>query len=304
MNMGCFAMTYEDLLYTILQHPVNIKCRGRQMAYELTDVHMPIQMATGEVSIYSHRLTRTFPIKFALAEFAWMLAMRDDVESIAKFNKNIVNYSDDKVIMGGAYGKRLDLQIYHAIKRLRLDEHTRQACASIWKSSDSNSKSKDHPCNIFLQFMIRNGYINLTVTSRSSDIMTGLLIDAFHWQFLLCIVRNDLLATYPDLKVGEIVYNIASLHAYETDNQTIQDIIHEPFDGPDDGSMYHTLHIPDSMTYDNLVIRCSEHFGVCETLIDLTSMFEFPESEDRKIMRIHDDFINRKHKLTRTGDQS
>ena len=299
--MENFAQVYDSIMHDITHHPVDIQCRGRQMAYEVENVRLNIPARLG-VSIYSHQDTRAFPITFALAEFAWILAKMNDVESIARFNKNIVNYSDDTIIMGGAYGKRLGDQISHAIDRMRADKHTRQACAVIWCEQDSFRTSKDHPCNIFLQFMIRNDKLSLTVTSRSSDLMTGLPIDAFHWQFLLHIVRNDLLGTYPSLEAGSVVYNITSLHVYDIDKPMLLSITDKRQTDIEDVS--HMLYVPKYMTYANLSVRCVCGFCSCNNLNDLIDMFGFHEGYANELRNLHLKFINRKHKLERKGDKA
>ena len=299
--MDMFTQVYNDIMHIIGNHPVDIQCRGRQMAYELENVRLDILTRHG-ISIYSHQDTRAFPITFALAEFAWILAKRDDVESIAHFNKNIVNYSDDTVIMGGAYGKRLGDQISHAIDRIRADKHTRQACAVIWREQDSFHTSKDHPCNTFLQFMIRKDKLYLTVTSRSSDLMTGLPIDTFHWQFLLHIVCNDLLELYPQLEVGSVVYNITSLHVYDIDKPMLLSITDNHLMDIEDAS--HMIYVPKYMTYTSLSVRCACGFYSCNNLNDLIDLFGFHEGYANELRNLHLKFINRKHKLERKGDKA
>ena len=300
--MQTFAHAYNNLLYNIRLHPVDIQCRGRQMAFEFENVRLEIPCRSG-VAVYSHAQTRAFPIKFALAELAWMLAMRDDVASIARFNKNIVHYSDDKVIMGGAYGKRLGNQITNMIQRMIEDKHTRQACATIWREHDSFASSKDHPCNVFLQFMIRDNRITLTVTSRSSDLITGLPIDVFHWQFLLHIVRNELLSTYPGLSVGGVLYNLTSLHVYDTDRTALESMAFE-LSLIADTSMYHVIEIDTSMKYSKLVYKCQQVFDICESIGDLADMFGFEGPAATKLGSLHDTFINRVHKFERKGDKA
>ena len=300
--METFALQFERALLEMRNSPVNIECRGRQMAYELQNAKMRVPTEDG-VSVYSHKSTRAFPIKFALAEFAWILAGRNDVASIARFNKNIVHYSDDTIIMGGAYGERLGGQIYSMIRRISNDKHTRQACAVIWNANDSSESSKDHPCNVFLQFMIRNDRLNLTVTSRSSDLMTGLPIDTFHWQFLLHIVRNELLPVYPELKVGHVIYNLTSLHVYDVDRQALENITDVHFDD-EDSSMYHNIEINQLMTYSWLEFACRKLFDSCESLQDITGMFGFSAPAADKIVSLHDMFINRVHKFVRKGDKA
>lgn len=291
-----FAKLYSMYIPHIRRQPVNITCRGREMSCEVTNVKLMFSPARG-ISVYSHADTRAFPIKFALAEFLWILAKRNDVASIARWNKNIVHYSDDTVIMNGAYGFRLDNQIENCILRLINDKHTRQACANIWQRNDSMSTSKDHPCNTFLQFMIRDETIDLTVTSRSSDFVTGLPIDSFHWQMLLVIVRNELLSTYPTLRIGNVIYNIASLHVYDVDKEAL-----DLFYTVDDYER--VMYLPPNITFSKLTTNAMKSFHTAHDFADLLIMYSMPVGSMNIACVLHETFLARRHKFNRGGTQA
>ncbi len=211
-----FAKMYSDLFYILYRYPVNIECRGKSIAYECTNVRLPIDCSKG-ISIFSHKDSRVFPMRFTLGELLWIMSRSNKLADIAPFNKGMTNFSDDGEKLYGAYGWRLADQIFKAIEKMKSDKHTRQAYCAIYDNTDIFATTKDLPCNTSLQFMIRDNKLTLTVNSRSSDFMTGLPIDAFHWQSILCMVRNDLLILYPDLYVDKVIYNITSLHVYKTD---------------------------------------------------------------------------------------
>lgn len=297
-----FARHFNNVMHSMGRYPVDIKCRGRQMAYEMQNKTLVMDVSRG-VSVYSHKETRAFPIKFALAELAWILAMRQDVASIAKFNKNIVHYSDDTLVMGGAYGKRLGTQVHSAIDRILEDKHTRQACMSIWYPTDASSTSKDHPCNVMLQFMVRDDELNLTVMARSSDFITGLPIDAFHWQFLLCLVRNQLRAYYPELRVGAVTYHMTSLHVYDVDNEAFKSM-REYSAANWHMKASHYIAVPDSATYSSVMLNCMKRFDSCASLDDLVSLFILYPHEKDNIYALHETFKCRTNKFVRKGDKA
>ena len=219
-----FAEEYSGRHRELLRYPTNIACRGMKLAYEQTFVQVCVE--TSYISIYSNARTRAFPISFALAEFLWIMSQRDDLESLQRFNAVMGKWSDDGIVLSGAYGPRIGDQISDGvIQRLKEDQYTRQACATIYRENDSFKYTKDMPCNIWMQFIIRNDHLYLRVVSRSSDFVTGYPIDSFHWQLLLTLVCNQLRKeAYPTLRVGDLTYEITSLHVYSGDGPHIERI--------------------------------------------------------------------------------
>jgi len=199
---------------------VEFKCRGMKMARELIGVHLDIEIDHQGASIFSHRQSRVTPIRFTLAELCYILAGRWDVESISSYNKAMLHYADfGGTTYSGSYGMRLRAQLPVIIDRLKMDIYTRQACATIYNEMDCINVAKpNQPCNVFMQFLCRPPFLDLFVTSRSSDFVTGLSIDTFHWQALLIMMANELSDDLgEEIFPAELHYSIASLHVYEAD---------------------------------------------------------------------------------------
>lgn len=121
---------------------------------------------------------------FHLYEALWMLAGRDDVESINYFNKKVAELaSDDGKTFNGAYGKRwrratfnrpqaeeLD-QINWLVDHLKGDKASRRAVLQMWNVEDDllnigvrdapgyrdRPASKDVCCNLSVIFSLRPG---------------------------------------------------------------------------------------------------------------------------------------------------
>ena len=116
---------------------------------------------------------------FHLMESLWILAGRNDANWLARFNSNMVNYSDDGWVFHGAYGYRMRTsygldQIKKAIKLLKHDPDSRQVVISIWHPRlDLGAKSKDIPCNDTVFLKVRNGKLNISVACRSNDMIWG-----------------------------------------------------------------------------------------------------------------------------------
>lgn len=169
---------------------------------------------------------RKLGYRFAMAEAWWILSSRKDVESIAPYSKAISKFSDDGVEFFGAYGPKIRSQIDGVVDALVNDSQTRQAVITIWR--ENPPKTKDVPCTVSLQFLIRSGSIHLIANMRSSDIWLGLPYDAFNFACLLNYVRllisqrikngfsveNPHWIT-PDL--GRVYVNAGSQHLYAHD---------------------------------------------------------------------------------------
>ena len=83
---------------------------------------------------------RRFSLTFALGEFLWYLAGKNDLETILYYNGHYDRYSDDGQTLYGAYGKRIfgddeKCQVDRIIELLRKDKDTRQAVISIYNSN-------------------------------------------------------------------------------------------------------------------------------------------------------------------------
>lgn len=116
---------------------------------------------------------------FHFVEALWIIAGRNDVETLKYYNANMANYSDDGRIFHAPYGDRLRYhfgvdQIAGCIEALRREPDTRQAVMAIWSPSvDLNVKSRDIPCNDLVMFKLRDGKLDMTVCCRSNDIIWG-----------------------------------------------------------------------------------------------------------------------------------
>lgn len=146
--------------------------------------------------------------RFAVAEWLWMAAESDLVEPLARYNSVMRRFSDDGRSLNGAYGPRLAHQWEYIIKTLKADTDSRQAVASIW--TPNPGPSKDIPCTLAAQFLIRRGCLYSNWTMRSSDLWLGLPYDAYTFSRLHAIVAGEL-----GVGEGEMTITAGSSHLYE-----------------------------------------------------------------------------------------
>jgi len=168
--------------------------------------------------------------KFAMGEFIWIMSGKCNVEQIAFYNKRMADFSDDGFELHGAYGPRLrhwrlqngDVdQLTNCLERLKNDIYTRQASIVILDPAiDFTVKTKDIPCNNYLQFIYREGKLDLMTYVRSNDTLLGFPYDVFEWTMLQEIFANAL-----GVELGNYHHIIGSLHIYSRDIPKMNEIL-------------------------------------------------------------------------------
>lgn len=209
---------YDQAMYRIGMEGVQMDSRNgpvRKFPYPVvTEYKLPIE----RVLFDSDRDANPF---FHLFESIWMLAGRNDIEFLKKFNSTIGQFSDDGETLHGAYGHRwrnhfnydqLDL----VIKSLVMDRNTRRAVLAMWDPYIDPDVAalggKDVPCNTHVYFNVRpDGYLDMTVCNRSNDMVWGCYgANAVHMSIL-----HEYIALATGLPMG-FYYQISNdLHVYE-----------------------------------------------------------------------------------------
>ena len=184
---------------------------------------------------------------FHLYEALWMLAGRNDVESLDYFNSNMKNYSDNGKTFNGAYGfrwRRAPMRSVGRIVENNLDQlealvqhlydfpHTRRAVLQMWNVEDDLLKvndTNDVCCNLSVIFSLRKEmeppryHLDMTVTNRSNDLIWGTLgANVVHFSFLqeYMASRLDLMFDKdmrPPVFVGRYYQFTNNLHVYQNE---------------------------------------------------------------------------------------
>lgn len=164
---------------------------------------------------------RHLPMRYAVGELMWYLSGSNMTDDIAKFSPVWRNLSDDGVHANSAYGYRIFEkygfdQMQYVIDTLTRDPLSRQAVIHIKDPVDyGEHPTKDVPCTVCLQFLIRHNKLHMTVYMRSNDIWMGLPYDVFSFT---CI--QILLAFKLGVDIGTYTHHAASLHLYKRDYET------------------------------------------------------------------------------------
>lgn len=214
---------------TDLEHVFNygnrVSPRG-MLVYETLALQSVISMANP--IIYNDK--RQLGYKFMAAEAAWILSSRDDVKGIEPYSKEISKFSDDGVGFFGAYGPKIGDQFDYVLSNLMKDLDSRQAVINIWR--EKPPLSKDIPCTLSLQFLVRHHTLHCVASMRSSDLWLGHPYDIFNFSavsFALMLQMNNLLVDSGDtpLSLGNLHLTAGSKHIYERNEADVKVVIED-----------------------------------------------------------------------------
>lgn len=216
---------YKLAISKILDDGVQVKARGLNFL-ECRFQHL---ILTNPRARIIQNPERKLNKRFAMAEFIWIMSGSPWLNEIEFYNKRMREFSDDGISLHGAYGPRLrhwslqhgDVdQLENCSQRLKNDIYTRQASIVILDPAiDFTVKTKDVPCNNYLQFLYREGKLDLCVYVRSNDLFLGFPYDCFEWTMLQEIYACEL-----GVELGDYHHVVGSLHIYDQDIEKMKRI--------------------------------------------------------------------------------
>ncbi len=212
---GWAGGVWTKLLSEILEKGRRVSPRGLTNI-ELTGV--PLEIIDARNNLFVNEPRRLF-YRFAIAEWLWIWYGYEDVATIARYNRHIAQFSDDGLIFNGSYGPRIKRRWSEVLTLLRADRDSRQAVIPIFGQTHSYH-SKDVPCTLSLQLLVRDDQLNMVVIMRSSDIWLGLPYDIFNFTMLLNIAAAQL-----HLKIGWLKMFLGSSHLYEKNIDAARDAV-------------------------------------------------------------------------------
>lgn len=215
---------YVEALHSLLSEGKDVAPRGKSIK-ELRPVIFENHNPLRRVTFAKGRVINPF---FQLAESLWILAGRADVAWLTQYNASMANFSDDGVHFNAPYGERLRYwdksslhgqvdgeyldQIEDIITKIQLDPDTRQAIGVIYNPNfdHANYRTLDRPCNMLLNFKLRDGKLDLNVYNRSNDLHWGV----FGANLAQFATIQEYVATRLGVEVGVYYQTTDSLHIY------------------------------------------------------------------------------------------
>jgi thymidylate synthase len=156
-------------------------------------------------------------INYANEELKWYLTGTSNINFSPLIKKIWEKYSDDGINVNSNYGERIYGR--HNIIRvnqwqfvadlLKNDSFSRQAVININSYFDKH-ESKDIPCTMFLQFLLRNNKLDMVTSMRSNDAFYGFRNDLYCFTELQKLMAFELKVDY-----GEYIHFAGSMHLYK-----------------------------------------------------------------------------------------
>ena len=173
---------------------------------------------------------RNISYNYLLGEFLWYFNGSQSLEYISKYSSFWKNISDDGVTSNSAYGYILKHkhgfdQIEKIIELLTVDPNSRRAVLNFNVPNERVIETKDEPCTIALQFLVRDNKVHCTAIMRSNDIWFGTPYD---WAFF--IELQKVIADRLGLGYGTYTHFATSFHMYERNIDEIKKIAESSID--------------------------------------------------------------------------
>ena len=85
---------------------------------------------------------------------------------------------------------------------------------TMWREYDRDGMN-DFMCTNTVQYLIRDNRLHAVVNMRSSDAVWGYKGDRYWQAYVQARLHEVLVAVYPELLIGDVIWNAGSLHVYE-----------------------------------------------------------------------------------------
>jgi len=167
---------------------------------------------------------RKFSTEYLAAELVWYFAGHNRCDWIERHASFWTHIQNDDGTLNSAYGDRifnrgllkgggttgqLDRNQWQMVlDELRKDPDSRRAVIHI-RAVDDGFDAKDVPCTLTLQFLLREGRLDMIVHMRSNDLVLGSCYDVPAFTLMQEVMANDL-----SVELGRYYHFANSLHVY------------------------------------------------------------------------------------------
>lgn len=140
-------------------------------------------------------------------------------------DRGLINSNYGNLMLSEANGSQLENVINHLME----DQQTRRATAVYTRPSIHSEWNvdgmADFICTNAVQYLIRDGELQVVVQMRSNDAVFGYRND-YAWQkYVQSVIVNSLTTQGLEIKPGQIIWNAASLHIYERHYWLVQNYL-------------------------------------------------------------------------------
>lgn len=233
-----FNQVWLETLQSLVSSGEVVEVRGTE-SLELLGDYVEFNMGYPILTVAG----RSISYDFMFAEAWWILTGRNRAEHLLESAPSYKKFSDDGIRLNGAYGPKVVDQVSYVVETLRQDPRSRQAVINIWR--ERPGPSKDIPCTISVQFMIRGNYLDCFVNMRSNDAWLGMPYDVFAMTMLAMQVGLELsYHTGNSYQIGTMHHYAASRHLYIKDLEKAKSVLNQDWNRKNHGNA--SIHPPES----------------------------------------------------------
>lgn len=156
---------------------------------------------------------RKFNEDYALKEWNWYLSGSRDAAKIsehAKIWKQMMIPGTTNVVSNYGYFWNYNKQLVRIIEELKNNKETRRAVLVHYQLHELDIYKYDTPCNICLNFYVKDDKLEMTIFARSIDLWFGFCNDQYQFAKLMEMVSHK-----TGYEIGSMHWMITNLHLYQ-----------------------------------------------------------------------------------------
>ncbi len=216
-----FHEVYPRLLKAVIDRGRSTAPRD-QDTYEISPFIFVIDDPTDCIDIQKSRRVN---YAYAIVEKLSLIYGKVDPETFCFYIPALQTLLNENGTFGGAYGPRITGQLTYIYELLKDDPDSRRAVMTVYSSLRDQQPAKDIPCTISLQFLLREGRLNVITNMRSNDLYLGLPYDVQQFTFL-----QRLIASWLEVEIGNYTHISGSSHIYKKDMPSVKRVLNHPSD--------------------------------------------------------------------------
>lgn len=156
---------------------------------------------------------RKFKEEYANYEYNWYVSGSRDAKEIsekAKIWKNMMIPGTTNIVSNYGHFWQYNNQLKRVIEELKTNKETRRAIVVHYGIHELDIYKYDTPCNVALNFYVKDEQLHLTIFARSIDLWMGFSNDQYCFAKLMEKVSLE-----TGYEIGEMHFFITNLHIYK-----------------------------------------------------------------------------------------
>lgn len=213
---------FDELIKMAITHIVNAGVWNNPRGFTCKEIIAPQLVLRNPLNSLTALKSRKLNYAFATIEKFTYLSQVSKPDVITLYNKQMSKFINEETKdFDAPYGTRIKTneQLEYCYQELKRDHDSRRAVIMIHQPIDCRV-TKDSACTLSLQFLIRNGKLDMVATMRSNDIILGTFYDIPAFCFI-----QQVMAYWLGVEIGMYIHQPASLHYYSDFQPMVEELL-------------------------------------------------------------------------------